>query len=43
MPGDRIFVHVHTRNEALSILDPPLFQRIWRDFGGDPYKGAQIQ
>ena len=45
MPGDRIFVHVHTRNEALSILDPPIFQRIWRDFGrlDDPYKGQLVK
>ena len=43
MPGDRVYVHVHTRNEALSILDPPIFQRIWKDFSGpDPYKGQLL-
>lgn len=42
MPGDRVFVNVHTRNEQLSILDPPLFQNIIRDFWYDPYRGERI-
>jgi len=34
--GDKVYVHVHTRNHKLSILDPPIMARIWRDFSS-PY------
>lgn len=40
--GDKIYVHVHSRNPKLSILDPPIFQRLWRDFG-HPYRGEEVR
>jgi hypothetical protein len=41
--GDRVFVNVNSRNEKLSVLEPPLFQKIWRDFQNpSPYEGAQV-
>jgi hypothetical protein len=42
MKGDRVFVHVHTRNELLSVLDPPNFVLFWKDLARNPYKGERI-
>jgi len=42
--GDRVFVNVNTRNEELSVLEPPLLQPVWRDgFATDMYRGKKIQ
>ena len=38
--GDRVFPFVHTRNEALSVLDPPLFANILA--GVEPYRGQRV-
>lgn len=44
MVGDRVAVRVHSRNEKLSVLDPPVFARIWRDFKKpSPYEGQQVK
>ncbi len=42
-PGDVVYVRTHPRNPRLSILDPPLFQRLWRDVTGQPYRGELAQ
>ncbi len=42
--GDRVFVNVNTRNEALSVLEPPLITPVWRfGFNVDRYKGVLVR
>jgi hypothetical protein len=41
--GEKVFVNVNTRNEALSVLEPTLFTKVWRDgFTAEPYRGTKI-